>query len=285
MLILVGVLVAVLISLTAVYLHRHNVAVLQPAGTIGHDERNLIIIGAALSLAVVVPVFTLLGVFAWKYREGNHKANYNPEVGGSKLAETIWWLIPSVLIGIISLITWQSSYALDPFKPLKSTNPTLHIQVVALDWKWLFIYPQQQIASINEIALPVNTPVDFEITSDSVMNSFWIPQLGGQMYAMPGMATNLNLQATKTGNYRGVSANISGKGFAGMTFTAQAMGKSSFTSWINHAKSSKVALNATAYKQLVRPSSNVSVAYYSAVDPSLYNTTVMKYMMPMEETL
>jgi len=275
-----ALLAAGIAMLTGWYLRRHMVAVLQPAGQIGHKERNLIAFCTALSILVIVPVFTLLGIFAWKYRESNVQAKYSPELEGSNLAETIWWLIPTALIAIIAVITWRSSYAMDPFKHLDSSKQTLHVQVVALDWKWLFIYPDQKVASVNEAAVPVGTPVDFELTSDTVMTSFWAPQLGGQMYAMPGMNTHLNLEAGKAGNYRGVAANISGKGFAGMDFTVKAVSKTDFTKWTQTAKHAIDKLTPASYTQLAHPSQNVRPSYYSAVDPALYDTIVMKYMMP-----
>lgn len=276
-----GLLLAVAATVLAGwYLRRHMVAVLEPAGEVGHKERNLIAFCAALSILVIVPVFTLLGVFAWKYREGNVRAKYSPELEGSNLAETIWWLIPTVLIGIIAVITWRSSYAMDPFKRLDTSKQTLHVQVVALDWKWLFIYPGQKVASVNEAAVPVGTPVDFELTSDTVMTSFWAPQLGGQMYAMPGMNTHLNLEAGKAGNYSGVAANISGKGFAGMDFTVKAVKSADFTKWVQTAKHATNKLTTASYAQLARPSQNVRPSYYGTIDPSLYDTIVMNYMMP-----
>ncbi len=277
---LILVLVALIVALTSWYLRRHMVAVLQPAGEVGHKERNLIAFSAALSVLVIVPVFVLLGMFAWKYRESNVHAKYSPELEGSNLAETIWWLIPTALIGIIAVITWRSSYAMDPFKRLDTNKQTLHVQVVALDWKWLFIYPDQKVASVNEAAVPVGTPVDFELTSDTVMTSFWAPQLGGQMYAMPGMNTHLNLEAGKVGNYRGVAANVSGKGFAGMNFTVKAVGQADFTKWMQTAKHSTGKLTSSSYAQLARPSQNVRPSYYGTIDPALYDTIVMNYMMP-----
>jgi len=262
------------------YLHHHLVAVLQPAGQVGRKERNLIAFCAALSLLVIIPVFTMLGIFAWRYRESNVRAKYSPELEGNNLAETIWWLIPTALIGIIAVITWRSSYAMDPFKHLEANKPTLHVQVVALDWKWLFIYPNEKVASVNEVAVPVGTPVDFEITSDTVMTSFWAPQLGGQMYAMPGMTTHLNLEADTVGKYGGVAANISGKGFAGMKFTVKAMPTADFTAWLRSTKRTSRVLNAASYAELARPSENVRPSYYGAVDTSLYDTIIMNYMMP-----
>ncbi len=276
-------LVAGLVGVTAWYLGRHSIPVLQPRGPVGAKERNLIVFCASISVVIVAPVFGLLGYFAWQYRESNVRAKYSPEVDGSRVAETIWWVIPGILIAVISVITWRSSYALDPFKPLSSAKPPLHIQVVSMDWKWLFIYPDQHVASINEAAIPVGTPVDFELTSDSVMSSFWVPQLGGQMYTMPGMSTQLNLQAAKPGDYRGLAANISGKGFADMTFTVKAVSGSGFDAWQRKAQSSNKWLSSAMYSQLTRPGIEKRPRYYASVEPSLYDTIVMKYMMPMGE--
>jgi cytochrome o ubiquinol oxidase subunit 2 len=268
------------IGVTAMYLRQHMVSVLQPVGQIGHKERNLIAFTAALSVVVVVPVFAMLGYFAWHYREGNKRATYKPDMDGNALAESVWWLIPTILLVIIGTITWRSSYALDPFKPLASSKKTLHVQVVALDWKWLFIYPNQNVASVNQVAVPVGTPVDFEITSDTVMTSFWAPRLGGQMYAMPGMSTHLNLMAGKPGSYDGVAANISGKGFAGMKFTVKAVSDSQFTSWIQAAQKVPHGLTAASYAALAKPTANNPVRYYQSVQPALYDTIVFKYMTP-----
>jgi len=278
------VLLSALIAVTRWYLHLHTVDVLQPAGKIGYDERNLIIWVTALSGGVVVPVFGMLGYFAWKYREGNHRAKYEPNFDSSTKAETIWWLIPTVLLVIISVITWRSSHALDPFKTLDGTKPTLRIQVVALDWKWLFIYPDQQVASVNDVAIPVGTPVDFEITSDTVMTSFWAPRLGGQMYAMPGMSTHLNLVADKPGDFKGSAANISGKGFADMTFKVHAVNDADFDKWMGKAQLSGHLLTQPEYSNLSRPGTVKNSEYYSTVDRGLYDTIVMKYMMPLGGT-
>jgi len=274
------VLCLLLLATTAWYLGRQPVPVLQPAGPIAEKERNLIIFTVLLSVVVVVPVFSLLGYFAWKYRESNTRAAYSPDLDGNTLAETVWWLVPTAIIVVISVVTWRSSYALDPFKPLSSSKPTLHVQVVALDWKWLFIYPAQGIASVNESAIPVNTPVDYELTSDTVMTSFWAPQLAGQMYAMPGMSTQQNLMASRTGSFAGWAANISGAGFAGMTFTVKSMSDSDFNNWVASARHTNRKLTTTQYAQLANPNTPNQIAYYSWVQPQLYNTTVLKYMTP-----
>lgn len=264
------------------YLGRHPIPVLQPAGIIGHKERNLMVFCAVLSLAVVIPVFGMLGYIAWHYREGNKKAKYSPNQDGNHLAEIIWWVVPTLMMVVISTVTWRSSYALDPYKSLSSTQKSLHIQVVAMDWKWLFIYPDHKVASVNEAAIPIGTPVDFEITSDTVMSSFWAPQLGGQMYAMPGMSTHLNLEAAREGDYRGVAANISGKGFSDMKFVLKAVPNDKFASWVTHAQRSS-KLTQDAYDTLAKPGTVAKPAYYNLPEDGLYDTIMMKYMMPMHE--
>jgi len=270
-----------IIVLTGWYLSRHTIPVLEPAGPIAQKERNLMVFGVLLSVVVVVPVFTLLGAIAWRYRESNHRAKYSPDLEGNRILETIWWCIPTAIIAVLAVVIWRSSYALDPFKSLSSSKPTLHVQVVALDWKWLFIYPNQNVASVSEAAIPVNTPVDFEITSDTVMTSFWAPQLSGQMYAMPGMETQQNLEASKLGSFNGWAANISGSGFAGMTFKIKSMSDAGFSTWVASAKHSKRDLNASTYAVLARPSSYVPPSYYASVTPTLYDTIMLKYMMPI----
>src|SRR5437868_3793345 len=199
-----GALICVVIGLlvlAGIHLHHMNIPVLQPRGTIGKQEQRLIITALLLSLIVVIPVFVMLFGFAWKYREGNKSARYDPDFDHSRTLESIWWGVPLILISILAVITWRSAHQLDPFKALDSKTPPVAIQAISLRWKWLFIYPQQNIASVNFIQMPVNTPINFEITSDAPMNSFWIPQLGGQIYSMSGMATNLNLEATQPGSY------------------------------------------------------------------------------------
>jgi len=268
------------VSLMGWYLSRTNIPVLEPKGPVGLQERNLILFALGLSLVVVIPVFSMLFLIAWKYRETNTKAKYSPDFDHSVIAESIWWLIPAVLIGILSVVAWNSSHTLDPYRPLQSKNPQMTIQVVALDWKWLFIYPEQNIATVNMVQFPKNTPVDFEITSDSVMNSFWIPQLGGQIYSMPGMSTQLHLMASQYGSFNGLSANISGAGFAGMEFTAKSTSDQSFNSWTHKVQDSQHKLTMTAYNTLLKPSEYNQVAYYSSPQTNLYDTIIDKYAGP-----
>lgn len=269
-----------LVSLAAWYLHVHPVAVLEPRGAVASKERNLFWFGLALSAVVVLPVFALLFGFAWKYREGNSQAAYTPELTGNARIESVWWVIPGLLILVLSVITWNSSHALDPFRPLTSKDKPLQVQVISLQWKWLFIYPEQHVATLNQLYLPVNRPVDLTLTSDAPMNSFWLPQLAGQIYTMPGMSTQLHLMANKTGTYRGQSANISGKGFAAMNFNAHVMTAPAFSEWLQNAERAPQQLNQVAYDQLAAPSTPSQPAVYSAVLPDMYDRVVMKYMMP-----
>jgi cytochrome o ubiquinol oxidase subunit 2 len=281
---LLGFVVVAVLVIAGVYLAHTNIPVLEPRGIIAEKERNLIVFALLLSLVVVIPVFTLLFVFSWKYRETNKKnVRYSPELSGNRYAEALWWFIPSLLILILAIVTWNSSHALDPYKPIVSSVRPITVQVVSLDWKWLFIYPEQQIASVNLVEFPVGTPVNFELTSDAPMNSFWIPQLGGQIYAMPGMSTELHLEASYLGSYAGSSANISGDGFAGMDFTAQADSPSEFNSWVQTVKASGQSLTQQSYASLAKPSENSPVHYYASTVDNLYDTILLKYLAPASE--
>lgn len=278
-------LLAAITALAIIYFGSVTIPVLQPRGTIGQQEKHLMLFALSLSLIVVIPVFTLLFSFAWRYRASNHRAKnrkYSPDWDHSLALETIWWLIPTVLIVILSITTWHSSHQLDPYRSLASDKQPLTIQVVALDWKWLFIYPQQNVASVNFVQFPVDQPVNFQITADAPMNSFWIPQLGGQIYAMPGMATNLHLSANQAGNYNGSSANISGTGFAGMRFTAKASSAADFDQWVATAKQAPQHLNLRNYDKLAQPSQDNPPTTYASAESGLFDIIIMKYMEPLQ---
>jgi cytochrome o ubiquinol oxidase subunit 2 len=267
------------ISVTAAFLLRgHDIAVLNPEGEIAQKQLNLIIFASALSLLIIIPVFALTGYIVWKYRI-DKKSHYSPDWDQSRAAETIWWVVPTLLILVLSVVTWKSSHELDPYKPIISDKPPITVRVIALQWKWLFIYPEQHIASVNYLQIPEKTPINFEITSDAPMNSFWIPKLGGQVYAMAGMQTKLHLMANQTGDYAGSSANISGSGFAGMKFVTRATTESEFMNWTN-AMQQRPDLNIAGYDQLAKPSKNNPPAYFSIKDTTLYDRVMMKYMMP-----
>ncbi len=277
---LIVLLGAAIIGLLFVLLRGTNIAVLNPQGTIAGQERNLIFITVALGLIVVIPVFIMLFMVAWKYREGNKKAKYQPAWDNNHVIEAIWWGIPCLIIGILGVIMWKASQDLDPYRPLASSAAPLKVQVVALQWKWLFIYPDKHVASVNSLPLPVDTPVDFQITADAPMNSFWIPNLSGQIYAMSGMSTQLHIQADKIGDYDGSSANISGEGFADMTFKARVLSKSDFDGWVQSATHSVDALDETSYANLAQPSKDIAPTAYRLGQQNLYDTILMKYMKP-----
>lgn len=267
--------------LIVVLLWDSDIAVMNPKGMIGAKERDLIVLATWLMLIVVIPALFLALYVSWKYTEKNEKAKYNPEWDQSILAETIWWGVPCIIILVLGIITWKSSHELDPFKPIDTPTKPLKVQVVALLWKWLFIYPEQNIAVVNFLQVPENTPIHFEITSDGPMNSFWIPNLGSQIFAMAGMRTELHLIAEQKGDFRGFSANLSGKGFAGMTFITKSCSQEDFEQWVETAKQSNKYLDIPSYKDLSEPSEYDPVSYYTLKDPKLFDWVIMKYMMPM----
>jgi cytochrome o ubiquinol oxidase subunit 2 len=263
-----------------VYHFRDYIAVLFPKGIIALEERNLLFIIQALMLIIIIPVYILTFVFSWKYRADNHNAKYDPHLVDNRIAEYIWWGIPLIITIIVAGITWVKTHELDPFKPIESKNKEMTIQVVALQWKWLFLYPEEQVASVNFLQIPKDTPVRFEITADAPMNSFWIPHLGGQIYAMPKMKTILNLIANEEGDFRGSSANISGKGFAGMTFITRASSEEDYHQWIASVKQSTKTLDWKEYSQLAAPSEKNPVESFLLKDVSLFDQIINKYMHP-----
>ena len=274
---------ALLLPSLLVLLTGCNAAILNPKGQIGQDEKTLLITAVALMLLVVIPVILMTIVFAWKYRASNTKARYEPNWSHSTAIEVVVWSIPCLIILVLAVLTWRSSHALDPYKPLQSNAKPVTIEAVAMDWKWLFIYPDLGIATVNEIAFPVDTPVNFKITSDSVMNSFFIPQLGTQIYAMAGMETKLHLIANETGDFRGISANYSGHGFSKMNFVAHALSdKAGFDAWVAKVKASPKSLDAAAYQALAanrNDKADFPVTYYASVQQGMFKSLIDKYMM------
>lgn len=258
-----------------------DLVVIHSKGMIGKDERDLIFTAVALMLLVVVPVIILTLVFAYKYRASNSNAKYDPGFIHSKKIEVVIWGVPIVIISILAVIVWKSTHALDPYKPIEINGvKPLNIQVVALDWKWLFIYPEQHIATVNYLQLPVGVPVDFTVTADAPMNSFIIPQLGGQIYAMAGMKTHLNLIADEAGVYDGRAYVINGNGFNGMHFKAHVTSQTDFDSWVQEVKNAPNSLTTDVYKQLLKPTEYVQPQFYASVTDNLFEDIVMKYMMP-----
>jgi cytochrome o ubiquinol oxidase subunit 2 len=257
-----------------------DIAVLNPQGLIAKQQRDLIVFTTLLSVVVVLPVFTLLGLFAWKYREGNKKATYTPDEDGNKWLEVLWWGIPIIIIGILGIITWVTTHQLDPYKPIASTVPAIKVQVVALQWKWLFLYPDQGVASLNEMRIPAGTPVNLEITADAPMSAFWIPSLAGQTYAMNGMTAKLSLVADKPGTYRGSNTNINGEGYADMHFNAVAMdSRKAFDDWARSVRiGEENGLDFDKYQKLAEPSKANPIMSYQLRDKALYTEIMNKYM-------
>jgi len=272
-----------IVAAGAYFILTSNIVVLDPKGWVGSKEADLIITASLLMLIVVIPVYVLTWFFAWRYREGARNVKHTPDWEHNYIAEYCWWGVPLIIVLVLAIITWKSSHELNPFKPLKSDVEPIEIQVVALQWKWLFIYPEEGIATVNFVQFPEKTPVNFEITSDAPMNSFWIPQLGGQIYAMPAMRTKLHLIADEQGSYRGRSANISGSGFAGMTFTAKASSEEEFQQWVNQVKRSGETLYFDDYLELVKPSSYVPVSTYSLGDEDLFDQIMEQYEPPKKQ--
>ncbi len=252
-----------------------------PKGIIAHRELKLMVTQILLMLVVVIPTYIALFAVVWKYRAQNAKAHYDPEHSHGGFGQLVLWMIPSVIVACMAIFTWNMTHALDPYKPLESEVKPLKIQVVALDWKWLFIYPEQGIASVNFVQFPEKTPIHFELSADgSPMNSFWIPQLSGQIYAMSGMVTTLHMMADTQGVYSGRAAEINGDGFAGMTFVVKSSSQADFDNWVAEVKQSPLQLTDSTYNELLKPSQNNPITLYSYVEKEMLNKIVMKYMHP-----
>lgn len=268
------------ISLVLVLVTGCDAVMLNPKGVIALQERNLIFTALGLMMIVVIPTFILTFIFAWKYRESNKNAKYDPNFTHSTIVEVVCWGVPIIICCILGTIIWNTTHKLDPYKPLDSNIKPVTIEVVALDWKWLFIYPEQNIATVNFVEFPINTPVNFKITADAPMNSFWIPQLSGQVYAMAGMQTKLHIMVTEVGDYNGNGASYSGAGFSGMKFIAKATSNEEFNQWISQVHTSPNNLTGAEYLELVKPSENNPVKYYGQVRDKLYDDIIMRFMMP-----
>lgn len=261
---------------------RENLDFLFARGEIAIKQRDMLFIIQAIMLLVVIPVYILTFIFSWVYRAHSSKAKYDPDLDDSPVAEFLWWGIPCAIIIVIGALTWIRTYELDPYKPIASEKKPIRIQVVALQWKWLFIYPEENIATVNFFQFPEKTPISFEITADAPMNSFWIPSLGGQIYAMPCMRTKLHLIANEAGEFRGSSANLSGEGFAGMHFIAKASTDEEYADWLRTVKNTTESMDFAQYNQLALPSSDNPVALYRLQTEDLFDQIIMKFMQPQK---
>nr|WP_245581828.1 ubiquinol oxidase subunit II [Phyllobacterium phragmitis] len=257
-----------------------NMVVMSPSGDIARQQADLILVSTALMLIIIVPVIFLTLFFAWKYRQSNTEAPYDPEWSHSTRLEVVIWSAPLAIIIALGAITWMSTHKLDPYRPLDRIDAErpvaadvkpLTVEVVALDWKWLFIYPDYGIASLNEMAAPLDVPINFKITASSVMNSFYIPALAGQIYAMAGMETKLHAVINRTGEYEGFSANFSGSGFSHMRFKFHGLDPAGFDAWVASVRQKGSSLTRAAYQELELPSEKEPVRHYSTVDSGLYD--------------
>ncbi len=250
---------------------------LDPKGPIGSQEKSLILITFWLMLIVAIPVFAMVIWFSLRYRESNKKATYKPEWEGSLKIETVIWLVPVAIIAILSYLTWVKTTDLDPYRPIQSTEAPLHVEVVSLDWNWLFIYPDENIATVNKLIIPEGRPVTFDLTSATVMTSFFIPQLGSQIYAMAGMVTHLNLEADSPGTFLGENMEYSGNGYASMHFDTVSLPNDQFSAWVQTAKSSTNSLTLAQFNHMNNPLMDIPVTTYSQVEPGLFDHIVHSF--------
>jgi cytochrome o ubiquinol oxidase subunit 2 len=254
--------------------------VLDPKGPIAGAERQILFDSLGIMLAIVIPtILATLGVAYW-FRSSNTRARYLPDFAFSGRLELLVWSIPLMTVLLVGGVAWIGSHDLDPRKLIASATKPVRVQVVSLDWKWLFIYPELGVASVNQLTIPAGTPVSFELTSSGVMNSFFVPQLGGQIYTMAGMATRVQLQADHPGRYRGLSAQYSGDGFADMLFTVTAVPGDAFAQWVNGTRGAGPVLDAAGYVDLAKPSKAVAPFTYRAVAPDLFNNILHSGMQP-----
>ncbi len=253
-----------------------QVIVLDPRGPVGDANRSVIMVAIALMLIVVIPVFILGFWFSFKYRAGG-RALYRPNWSYSAKIDLVIWLVPIAIVTALGTLTWIETYRLDPYKPIRSTLQPVRIQAVSLDWKWLFIYPDHNVASINHCVFPAGTPLSFSLTSETVMTSFFIPQLGTQMYAMTGMETHLNLLASETGVYLGQNMQFSGRWFSNMNFRATAASPKDFEDWVKNVRRSDNMLDMKRYEQLAEPRASHPVLYFSPVEPGLFHAIIRRF--------
>jgi cytochrome o ubiquinol oxidase subunit 2 len=267
--------IAALLALSAC-----NRGIFDPVGPVAAQEKQLLINSTAIMLAIIIPTMIATVGVAWWFRRGNTKATYRPDWEYSGAVEMVVWGIPILTVMLLGGIAWIGSHDLEPSKPLKSDKPPLNVEVVSLDWKWLFIYPDQGIATVNQLVVPAGTPVSYRLTSATVWNVFWVPQMGTMIYTMPRMTTRLNLQADKPGSFTGVSGHFSGDGFPGMQFQVQSLPPDQFAMWAQGARGQGPMLDGRSYAELSKPSSYVKPMTYGAVAPALFDSIVANRVPP-----
>lgn len=254
--------------------------ILDPRGPVALMERDLLFTAAGVMLIVLIPVWIMAVVFVRRYRAANKKAAYRPDWDFSLPIEIVVWSVPAAIVVTLGTLLWAHTHKLDPYRALDSGAAALQVEVVAQDWKWLFIYPEQQIAVVNELVFPSGRPLSLRLTSDTVMNSFFIPALGSQIYAMAGMQTRLNLKADEPGRFMGRNMQYSGDGFSHQYFEAISVSQEDFEAWVAKVRQSSEALDGAAYAALAEPSIKHPVTYYSAVEANLFDSIIEKYLDP-----
>jgi cytochrome o ubiquinol oxidase subunit II len=257
-----------------------QLGILDPQGVIGSTEKTILIDSLAIMLAIVVPTLVATLAFAWWFRASNTRATHLPDWAYSGRIELIVWAIPLLVIILLGGVAWIGSHDLDPAKPLASDKPPLEVQAVSLDWKWLFIYPDQRIASVNKLVIPADVPIHFSLTSASVMNAFFIPQLGSMIYTMNAMRTQLNLRADAPGSFLGLSSHFSGDGFSDMHFDVQAVTAEQFAAWVDATRNTGPTLDAASYASLSVQSVNTNPFTYRAVDPAVFQEILTQKLPP-----
>jgi cytochrome o ubiquinol oxidase subunit 2 len=268
------------LAVAAFLLASCNRGILDPIGPVAAQEKQLLINSTAIMLAIIIPTMVATIGVAWWYRRRNAKATYRPDWEYSGAIEMVVWGIPVLTIMLLGGIAWIGSHNLEPSKPLPSDKPPLNVEVVSLDWKWLFIYPDQGIATVNQLVVPAGTPVSYRLTSATVWNVFWVPQMGTMIYTMPRMTTRLNLQADRQGSFNGLSGHFSGDGFPGMQFQVQSLPPDQFAMWAQGSRGNGPALDGRSYAQLSKPSSYVKPMTYGAVAPGLFEAIVANRVPP-----
>jgi len=269
-------------SIAAMALAGCSEGVLSPQGPVASAERQILFNSLGIMLAIVIPTILATLAVAFWFRSSNRRARYMPDFEYSGRLELLVWSIPAMTVLLVGGVAWVGAHDLDPRKPIASAANPVRVQVVSLDWKWLFIYPDQGIASVNRLTIPVDTPVSFELTSSGVMNSFFVPQLGSQIYTMAGMVTRLQLQADHPGTYRGLSAQYSGGGFADMRFTVDAVPSEDFSRWVAATRGAGPVLDTQAYAGLAKPSQAVAPFTFRAVAPGLFNDMLSSGIQPKD---
>jgi len=256
-----------------------GVALLDPKGPVGEVNRDLLLIALGLGFLVVIPVIVMTIWFAVRYRESNKSATYKPHWEGSLKIEAVIWLVPIAIIVVLSYLTWVYTISQDPYKPIPSTEKTLHVQVISTDWNWVFLYPDQGVAQVNKLVLPVGVPVTFDMTSAAVMTSLFIPDLGSQMYIMAGMVSHLNLMASHQGTFTGKNMEFSGEGYDKMHFQTVVVAPDAFAQWVDETKAGSSSLSWDLFQQISKPQKDYPVTTWGSYDPDLFTKVVGLFMV------